>query len=486
MTTSANQTPAAPARQANTSWLSGIFAKAFANMSPAERKATLADANLTASILGNVAKATDIMDGKKPDIEEIPDVWTDGPAEHAATTETGGPGSRAGGGTIPVGESQSARGGGADKMERRYSRPAPQGPYVDAAGALGASFAMKAVLKAVAGLNSRIDLLTTVAQALIDDVAAAKAAADKAIRLAKAGESESGSGHETEDEESDEEAKQEESGSGTEIEITNELEEDDEAESDDDKAAASKARAAKSRVLAKQRLRLAKGRLLKAAEADIDGNKRVANRHRGVAQKHVEKAVAHQAQAKALRPTVLSLVSIEKSIANVGKALKTDARNQTNWPATNDKDSTVKAETPSAAAAEPTAKAAPVMDAAALSGLQTMLKKAVEGQGMLQLQLNEVMGIIGGMPRGSGVSPLATLALAKAKPEGLDAVAARVNELAEAGVIDSDIAERTHDTIGYMRAAGSGMNISPMILKSRIDGLPENVRVLFAEMEKAA
>ena len=192
-------TQAAPAATPKaTGLISRVFAKGFAALSVAERKEVLADATITAGITDAIGKAHEAMAGE---VEQIEDLWDGGPAQPAPTKRAR---ENMAGDSIPTGSGQSASGGGAEKMVREYSDVAPQNAVMTATERLGNAITLKAMrelAKAVEGINTRLDLLTTATGGVFDELAAVKAEVAKAARAAVV---------KSEDEEADEEARDEE------------------------------------------------------------------------------------------------------------------------------------------------------------------------------------------------------------------------------------------------------------------------------------
>ena len=450
-----------------------IFQKAFGAATPAERKTMIADAAIFA---GSTIKA-DIMDGKDPDIHMIEDLWVDGPESMPPHEKlSGGVTGDHAGGTIITGPTQAASGANAKKQSADYSRPAMQ------EGAQRATEKLGDMLKAIRDLHAtvknqinRTDLLASAIVSMVDDVAAAKSLAKQALALSKA-EKEDGEG--SEEEEADDEAKESESGSGTEIEITNEMEEDDEAESDDDKAKA--VSASRSRVAAKSRLRLAKNRLVKAVEADADGNVKAAARHRKVARVHVARAKALTAKAKATRPEAsVRLAQLEKSLRSVAKAIPEDTENQEKWPDSDGE--TVGGKKMKSEVAAPAAAKTDQPNAEVIKTLQAQIEETHKGLAMFRTTVDGMMQTIAGVSRGSPVPPgvvksVVDISAARGSPE---AIKSKVEELYQGGAISRRDADSAEDVVNHLRAINSGMDLDPKIVEARVRVMPDVLRELF-------
>jgi hypothetical protein len=463
-----------------------LFAKAFASMTPAERKETIADAMVSAGVSELLGKAHDLMDGKQSGgISQVEDLW-DGPPDEMPKHKrvAGHSGSHAGDTTI-VGPGQSASGDGATKMSKEYAEPAPQGGTAEATNRLGEMLsmgkAMKALIKAVEALSQQNATLSAAVTVLSDDVGSVRKAVAKAIAKAeKEDDKESESGEEDEEEEADEEAGETESGSGTEIEITNEMDEEDESESDDDKKAAKSA--AKARVFAKNRLTLARGRLAKALDAELDGKVKSAARHRGVAKAHVAKAQAFAASAKATRPqAVAKAAALDKVLRAIGKAIQSKTENQDKWPDGGDK----KAGTGGMAkAVDPAVVAVPDIAAlqASVKKMSDELESAHKGLGLFKTNVTGMFNAISGQSRGDGQPPVVVLAKGGAAVAAQDVdVRGKIEALRSSGVISQQQADSAEDVLGQVVAMSKGFPLDPMIVKSRIGVMPAPLQNLFAE-----
>ena len=136
-------------------FLSKHFGKMLGALSPADRADLLKDAAASAGV--SLQKAEDELMRDRDDSHPgaIEDQWDGPPDDQLATTRTGGPSSRnMPGGTTSVGPSQAASGDGAAEMERRYSRPAPQGGVQRSTEMLGRDL-MKAMRALVAGMKAQ-------------------------------------------------------------------------------------------------------------------------------------------------------------------------------------------------------------------------------------------------------------------------------------------------------------------------------------------
>lgn len=455
--------PAATSPSA-TAFFGRIVKTAFAAMSPTERKNTLADAMLAADAGGFAAKAHDIMDGKDVDIRQVEDLWDGGPDGVAPHEDVAGGDSGAHeGGKFYVGPEQASSGANASRMARQYSRPAPQGGAQLASEKLGEMLSVKSAIKSLIqaskAQSQQFSVLAAAVNSLIDDTAAVKAIALKAVAKA---EKEDASGHETEEEEADEEAAKAESGGNFATETDDEVEGEDEAESDDDKDKTVKA--AKSRVAAKSRLRLARARLTKALDAELDNMGGVAKRHRGVASAHAAKAKKYLATAKALQPAATKLASLEKTLRSLVKALPASAtENQEMWPASE---------------AKPVGKAVDSgAEADKLAAMQAKIDKSLQGTAMLQGSVADLMNVLGGQSRYSSLPPVAKSAAATAAASVplLD----QVETLFNAGVISRHDVDTASDVCGQIEAIKKGFPLDGAIVKARISRMPTALKTVF-------
>lgn len=423
-----DKTQAAPAATPKaTGLLSRVFAKGFAALSPAERKEMLADATITAGINDAIGKAHEAMAGE---VEMVSDLWDGSPADPSPTKRAR---ENMAGDSVPVGPGQSASGSGAEKMSRTYSEPAPQGAVMTATERLGNALTMKAMqslAKAVEGINTRLDLLTTATSGLLDELVAVKSEVAKAARGAIA---------KSEDEEAEEEARDEES----------------------------------DEMSAKSRVKLAKGRIAKAVEADLDGDAKAASRHRGVARAHLGKARAFAAAAAKSAPEA-DLSAVTKAISTIAKALKTDGgEEQKDYPDSDEK-KTAKAEAPATTvtAADPSALVATV------KSLEDMIGKANAGVALLRTDVTGLLNTVAGQSRGA-TPPADLFALAKSNPSGVDGKIAVVRKMAEDGLVGEDAAEHAIDLLGQVKAIANGATLDPMIVKARVARLPASLQQQF-------
>ena len=419
-------TQAAPAATPKaTGLISRVFAKGFAALSVAERKEVLADATITAGITDAIGKAHEAMAGE---VEQIEDLWDGGPAQPAPTKRAR---ENMAGDSIPTGSGQSASGGGAEKMVREYSDVAPQNAVMTATERLGNAITLKAMrelAKAVEGINTRLDLLTTATGGVFDELAAVKAEVAKAARAAVV---------KSEDEEADEEARDEED----------------------------------KEMSAKSRVKLAKARVAKAVEADLDGDAKAASRHRAVARAHLAKARAFaQAAAKAAPEADLSAVT--KAIGTVAKAIKSEADTTEETADSDDKDTAKSATAAQASAVDPAALMA------ALKSAQEAVEKANAGYALIRTDVQGLMNTVAGQSR-SATTPADILQVAKSNPADLDGKIAQVRKMAEDGLIDESVADTATDLFGTMKAIVKGAPLDPAIVKARAARLPAAVQQLF-------
>lgn len=475
--------------------ITGLFAKVMGRLSPDERTALLQDA--TALGLTELGKASDLLDqgDDRGRIGQVEDQWDGPPDDRAPIVSAHGPDSKVRSGETPVGPTQSASGDGAAKMERQYSRPAPQGGVQSATEMLGREVAgmrgaMKSLVRVFEAQNAKIDLIKSTADAALTaegvqnliDMAVAKAlgSLDKTIAktarlevariiVAKAdSEKESTSGHETEEE--DEEAEQEESGGGgddVEIEITNETE--DEAESDEDKDSAKSAALLLHK--AKIRAKWASRRLAKAEDMAEEDKKKAAERNLKMARHDASKAIAYVETAKGLLngrlgPIAKSIVAkAKKAMDGVGEA---QAENQKKWPASTESEVGKSAPVATApAAAPPTAASSPDLAKAA-----EQIAKAAQGMGMMTANVRELLDAVTSQRRvtdpttGANLPPV--FALAKAGGDAVSAAEQRLATLRDQNVISFDEHEKARDALTRAQ-----MGLPEQLIAAEVARLPK-------------
>jgi len=498
--------------------ISKALAAAWPHMTKAERETLIADAAVSASV--EIGKSENHMMFTGDDQGTVPiveDLW-DGPQDdHARLVNAHGPESSVPGGSVNVGPQQDAAGGGAERMEREYSRHTPQRGVQRATEMLGAKLrahgaALKSLFSTAKAINDRIDLMVlslSTAEPVAIDKAAIEAAVSAAVAkalpgaIAKAipevvkavskakGESESNkdseSGNADEEEDEDEEAEQEESGGGTEIEITNELEEEGEEDEDEAKKAVGKA-AARERLIAKGLTRLARGAFKAAADAMADGQPNAGVRQYNMGMRRLAKARTHAAVAKALREgkVGLSMKAIEARLESVSKAAKeAKAKNQDKWPlgktatapAATSGDST--AATGDSTAATATGGATGTAPVAAdvqkaMDAMAEAVKASLSGQALLTARVEEVMRMVGGQSRNPNNTMPPVTDLFKGEVVTFESKAQKINELAEARHITAAQRDKAMDALQTTRIPG----IPEVTVNAAIAGCPEPVQAI--------
>jgi len=481
---------------------SRLMAKAWPAMTKAERDDMLKDAAVTAGV--ELGKATDLLhEGDDHErIGRVEDLFDGPPDDRLETVRAGGPEGSVAPGKVGIGPSQDASGAGADRMERTYSRHAPQTGVQRATEELGAKLrshgaALKSLIAFGQTMTRRMGMIEksletvgspTIDQAAID--AAIKAAVAKALPeavsvvLAKAvpvlvkaitkakddekedeKDDEKESGKDDEEEDEDEEADQEESGSGTDIEIVNELEDEGEDEADEAKKAVLKA-AARERRIAKALIRLAKADERETREAMEEGRHKAGQRHHKRGMKRMAKAQLHAAIAKSLRDGKAgpSMAAIEKSLGAVAKALhEAKAKNQDKWPAS---------EAKRVGKADTTGASQPDV-VKAMAEMADTLAKANAGYALLQADVQKVMQMVGGQSRDSGGGPPVE-ALFKGDVLPFQTKEAKITALAMERSITPAERDKAMDALATMRQPG----LPQGMIEATINALPVPVQTI--------
>ena len=469
-------------------FLSGLMAKALGSMNADERKVFIADAAATAS--SELSKAGEYainMGAGENTIPVIEDQWSGPPDDGLTFHRAGGPGTEAPSGTVTIGKPQEASGGGAAKMEREYSRFARQSGVEEATNRLGRELSKaKAAIKSLVAFGEAMshrmtalestslgtttpapvaksevnaEIAKAVAQMLPDMVRQTAAAVGSALIKASESDKEDESGEEDEEEDDDSEASEAESGSGTEIEIVNEMEEEDESESDDDEGRKKKA-AAKSRLIAKSLFKLALRSIRKAKKMGDEKKEPEMMAETKKARTRIAKARLHLEIAKAVRGAKPgpSTIGLEKALAKAAKELRPQTVMQTQWPAS--KHDEIGKGTPA------------VSDTKSLSEQVEIIRKAVEGQGMLTASMNDMINSIARQPMPGSDNLPPVFALAKARPEQMDSIEQDINALAASNAISMDEADRAMSVISYakrrMPQADAMIPSLPVVLQQKI------------------
>jgi hypothetical protein len=474
-------TAKADATPAEAGLFASLIAKGLATLTPTERTELMASAAVQVGT--DIAKAESTLSDDHGTIRVITDTWTSGDEGRAKVVSAHGPGSSANGG-VPVGPEQQASGGGAQSMEREYSRFAAQTAGLQTATeALGRDIsagraAMKSILEAVKGQGLLIEAMrggaatvtvpdNTAIQSMID-TAIAKAVADinrqtaKSIAVLAKKDNPFGSEDEGDDAEDDDEADDDEKSAAV---IKSDI--DAERMAEGDAEATSKAiEAATLRVLAKCRVKWASRRLVKADEAAEKDRPKTAAHMIAKARFNLAKAVEYVNTAKELRdgdegPSTAKILSqIAKSKAALPKA-EAAKNNQDKWPDGKGEGDAAKG-------------TVVPQDAVAVKALQDAVEKiakAADGFGMLQASIGQVMNTLTSRGTGEQGTLPPTFALAKSSADDLTTRESEIMKLADTSVIDFDTLDKARDVIGLARS-----NVPPELLNARMARLPPVVR----------
>lgn len=376
----------------------------------------------------------------------IDDQWDGPPDATVNVVHTGGPGSTAPSGSIPVGPGESMSGAGAPAMQATYSRPASQnsaqyafeqlGRDVMRMGkaqraahnvleAHGLQFAtMKAALDDLPSAASISEIVTeAISKALPVAIAAAVAEAVKAIPVQDA----------------------------TVVKA-------DDKKDDDDKDKNPFAKADDPEVAAKAASMVTEARaeLAKASEAEIDGALKKALRLRQGVLALIEEA--EPLMAKALPDTRTAYENICKAVTTA------QSQNQDIWPNTDVRE-----------AAKATPAQTDTETRAELTKAAESIAKAAEGLGMLSASVQQVLGAVGNASRnGTGLPPV--FSLAKAQSSDVDARMVQVRALAEAGEITWGDVDATNDAVQRLRMSATGAGMPPAWAQQGISGLHPKVQ----------
>lgn len=481
----------------------GLFARMFGtaikNMPAADRTAFMADAAaLTSDALG---KSRDIVEGGGYESTGvIEDQWDGPPDDDVKVGRHHGPDSKAPSGTVPVGPGQAASGNGAEKMEREYSRHAPQSGVQRATEKLGEDImgirkAMKSLFTVVDGLNMQIETLkstTAVAPPEADlKTMISKAVAEALAPLTKSigrferqlavvkAEKESSSEKKEEKEEEDDEADEAEAVKAAEVEVENEVDDEDD-DKDDDKESAKAA--AVLRLAAKSRIKYANRRIRKAVEFIAEDKPKAAALAIAKANGNIAKAVARIEEAKTLRKGVAG-PSTETIIAAVAKAKKklgeAQAENQDKWPASDDK----KVGKSAVTSEDSGTVVVPSMNASLTKAVEE-ISLAAKGLGMMNASMADVMAALSGAKQaktedGQPLPPV--YALAKSSVTDVSIREEQLTALLEEGAIDNTTFDRAHDVLAHARA---GMPLN--VVMAAFDRLPDNAKKILQPIQQAA
>jgi hypothetical protein len=475
-----------------------IWAKIMPKLSAEDRDTMLKEASLlSTSELGKSVNELLNAGDDHGRIGHIQDLW-DGPSDdHLQTGGGHGPGSKVAPGTVNVGPSQHSSGNGAEKMEREYSRHSPQGGVQTATEQLGRDIAgvkgaMKALTKAVEGIQTQLEILkgtATVAPVAIDEAMLSEAigkaltvqmaelaliegrkhlakamtpelvVVDKSLTdeqllvLAKA-----------EDKEDDDKPP-----FGGKEEAEKEAEEDEK-----DKPHFGKSdfvEAAVLRLQAKSRVKKANEALDKARQLLALERPVAASAYKRLAKSHQKKAASLVASAIAQRGGRIgpSADTILKAIAKAKEVRKnlnpSQADNQDKWPESGEP-KTVKAEQAPEAASPDLTKAI------------EQITKAASGLGLLQSNISDLVRVVGGQAQaptsdnGSGRLP-PVFALAKAGGDAVKGVEMQLRQACDNGDLSFKDVEDAKDIMQKAR-----MNLPNDILEVMIKRLPTTAQTI--------
>jgi hypothetical protein len=363
----------------------------------------------------------------------IHDLWDGPPDARPTVVATGGPGSTAAPGTIPVGPEQQASGAGAPRMEATYSRPHAQGGVQSATEQLGrdimhTSKAVKALLDVANAHSLQIEIVKASMPTAESIEAAIAAAIAKAIpEVVKGVQEAMNKADDKKEDKKDEDGDKDKKPFGKSEEV--------------EKVAAL--------------VTTAREELAKATEAAIDDRPKAAARHRENVAIALEDAKPLLAKATDETKAVYERIVKAMPAATV--------ENQDIWPTTEEK-TVGKADT-----------TAPDLKAAVEA-----IGKAAEGMGMLTANVNQVLTAIGNSSRNPGGLP-PVFSLAKAQPGDVDARMAEVRALAEKGEIAWSDVDAANDAVQRLRMASAGAGMPPAWAQQAMTRLPEKVQAIFGK-----
>ena len=472
--------------------LTGLMAKVMHRLTPEERTVMIQEAGAIAqSELGKASELLEMGDDHGR-IGQVEDQW-DGPPDDSLHVSGGhGPGSTAAPGAVNVGPSQAASGNGAEKMEREYSRHAPQGGVQAATEKLGREIAgmrgaMKSIFKALDAHAQVLEILKSAPAPTVtfDEAAltasilkavtaatdvgmakAAKQAVKKAMEKAGAVTPDTRTEAEIvakaeEDSKDDDKEDEKEEGEGDEVEVEIEHEGKDEGEEK-----AKSMAAARYRVLARSRLKKAKDCIAKAVT--LADKPLALQAFRKIAKGHIKKAEEYLTTGQMLRGGKVgpSTLDLREKLAKAKKSRKgvgaSQAQNQDHWPASTEKE-------------VGKGDAAPQVPTADLARAIDQISKAAEGMGMLNASVSQFMSAFGGKgapmaPDGSGRLP-PVFALAKAGGDKIAGVEMQLAKLHEDNIISFDDVQNAKDVLQRAR-----MELPADIISTMVKRLPVPVQ----------
>jgi len=469
-----------------------MLSRVLGHMPAEDRTALMQDAaTMTTSELG---KASDqLAAAKGPNnmmaVDSAHTGWIDDHWSETRTTEVPpvssahGPGSSAPSGDFLVGPSQQAAGNGGVKMEREYSRFAPQHGIQNYADQLGrdliaAKSVMRSLVAAVQGISTQIDVIkaTMVSPAPLPDEAVMIRLIDTAVgkavteAVAKAVSRISIAAKAKDDK--DEKGDDEEAKSASLLAKADEKKKKDE-EDEDDKPFGKAEAAAELRVEAKARVDHARLRIAKALDYVAEGKPKAAQRAMALAEINL-------AKAQELVDDVVSLCDghaglntqvVRQSIAKAKKGIAASvADNQDIWPASTETEMGKASETATGEAAKPPANAD-------LAKAMEQIQAAASGMGMLQASVSDMMQALTAKNTavidGEQTKLPPVFALAKAGASDLTSREIELARLRDTNVISFDAFDQARDALMRVR-----MNMPPDVIAAMVDRLPDAAKAV--------
>ncbi len=404
-------------------FLTKYLSKVFGGLTPAEQQEMLSDAAALSG--GALGKAEDLMRQRADaGADTVEDLWDGAPDDQLRTTRVNGPGTRQAGGTVPVGATEAASGRGAEAMERTYSRPARQGGVQTATERLGADL-MKAILDLVKAQGAQLAILQSAVLGKAEDeeeeeegekalraqiAQTTNPVVRKALRTAlKSLKAAKAEGMEDDEEEEGEKAL---------------------------RAQIAKAATPAARNLFRKALEVLKGEKVDMEEEEEE--------EEDEGEKALRAQIAQAPTAKAKNALQKALDALQKAKKASGAAAD-QAENQDKWPASK-----------GSAPAQDLAKA---VDA---------IKQAVDGFGMLQANMRDVMMAAGGVSKSAnGLPPV--FELVKSNPEAeTNSRITKINDMVASGAISEAEGDRASDALMRMKAAAEG-RLDSTIAMSTLD-----------------
>ena len=483
-------TPAAPDPR-GMGVVTKMLSRVLGHMPAADRTALMQDA--AAMTTAELGKADEQLAAAKGDGSHavdsahtgwIEDHWSDTRTnEIPPVTHVHGPGSSVPSGSFNVGPSQQAAGNGAIKMEREYSRYAPQHGITVYAEQLGRDLvavksALRSLMGAMHGITAQLDVVkaTLVTPAPLPDEAVMLKLIDTAVGKA-VGEAVSKAvskvlavkaKDEKDDKGDDEEAKS--------AALTAKADEKKtkEEEDEEDKPFGKADLAAELRVMAKSRVDHARLRVSKALDYIAEGKPKAAQRAMGLARVNVAKAQELVDEVKALCDghAGLNTQVVSRMIAKAEKGIADSiAENQDIWPTATETEF-------GKADAVPAAAAAPATNPDLAKAI-AQVEAAATGMGMLQANVSELMqaltakNTMSATIDGEQTKLPPVFALAKAGASDLSSREIELARLRDSNVITFDDFDRARDTLMRVR-----MNMPPDTIQAMVDRLPDAAKAV--------